>query len=179
MGRLGRFANWLQNGQPTGLQSLSTTENGAYYLNGATTDAALLAVTRKASATWVMTSEDEWYKAAYYKGGSTNAGYWDYPTSSNTPPGRDMSDASGNNANYYDTSLPHRLGQLHHGRGRVPDVGQPLWHVRSGRQRVGVERGGGIYGGRLLGSWRAWWIVQRRLLKPLGLGDPRLQLPIV
>ena len=23
-------------------------------------------------------TEDQWYKAAYYKGGSTNAGYWDY-----------------------------------------------------------------------------------------------------
>ena len=48
-----------------------------------------------------MTSEDEWYKAAYYKGGSTNAGYWDYPTSSDTAPGQDMADVSGNNANYY------------------------------------------------------------------------------
>jgi len=41
-----RFANWLHNGQPTGAQSASTTENGAYALNGATTDAALLVVTR-------------------------------------------------------------------------------------------------------------------------------------
>ena len=48
-----------------------------------------------------MPSEDEWYNAAYYKGGSTNAGYWEYPTSSNTVPGRDMADASGNNANYW------------------------------------------------------------------------------
>ncbi|HET6455337.1 MAG TPA: SUMF1/EgtB/PvdO family nonheme iron enzyme, partial [Armatimonadota bacterium] len=29
------------------------------------------------------------------------AGYWDYPTSSDTAPGQDMTDASGNNANYY------------------------------------------------------------------------------
>ena len=96
-----RFANWLHNGQPTGQQDASTTEDGAYYLNGATTNAALNAVTRKASWTWAITSEDEWYKAAYYKGGSTSAGYWDYPTSSDTAPGQDMADASGNNANYY------------------------------------------------------------------------------
>ena len=95
LGRLGRFANWLHNGQPTGAQSLSTTEDGAYSLNGATTDAALLAVTRKTDWKWAVTSEDEWYKAAYYKGGSTNAGYWDYPTSSDTAPGRDMADALG------------------------------------------------------------------------------------
>ena len=95
-----RFANWLQNGQPTGAQDLSTTEDGAYFLNGATTDSQLLAVNRKAGWRWALTSENEWFKGAYYKGGSTNAGYWDYPTGSNLAPGRDLTDASGNNANY-------------------------------------------------------------------------------
>jgi len=96
-----RFANWLHNGQPTGAQDASTTEDGAYYLNGATTDAALLAVTRKAGWTWAITSEDEWYKAAYHKNDGVTGNYFDYPTSSNTAPGRDMADASGNNANYF------------------------------------------------------------------------------
>ncbi|MCY2930765.1 MAG: SUMF1/EgtB/PvdO family nonheme iron enzyme [Planctomycetota bacterium] len=95
-----RFANWLHNGRPRGPQGLATTEDGAYYLNGATSNAALMAVTRKPGATWAIPSEDEWYKAAYYKGGSINAGYWDYPTASNTAPGRDTADASGNSANY-------------------------------------------------------------------------------
>jgi hypothetical protein len=31
-----RFSNWLHNGQPTGPQGLSTTEDGSYFLNGAT-----------------------------------------------------------------------------------------------------------------------------------------------
>jgi sulfatase modifying factor 1 len=102
-----RFANWLHNGQPTGLQDASTTEDGAYYLNGATTDAQLLAVNRKAGWTWAITSEDEWYKAAYYKGGSTSAGYWDYPTQSDIPTapsnvGSDGYTDPGNHANYYD-----------------------------------------------------------------------------
>jgi sulfatase modifying factor 1 len=96
-----RFANWLHNGQPTGSQGMTTTEDGAYYLNGATGSAQLLAVSREADWKWAVTSEDEWYKAAYYKGGGTNAGYWDYPTSSDAFPGRDMADASGNNANCY------------------------------------------------------------------------------
>jgi sulfatase modifying factor 1 len=39
--------------------------------------------------------------AAYYKGGSTNSGYWDYSTRSNTAPGTDLADVSGNNANYF------------------------------------------------------------------------------
>jgi formylglycine-generating enzyme required for sulfatase activity len=95
-----RFANWLHNGQPTGSQGLTTTEDGSYYLNGATSNTLLLAVSRESDGTWAIPSEDEWYKAAYYKGGGTGAGYWDYPTSSNTLPGKDMADASGNNANY-------------------------------------------------------------------------------
>ena len=45
-GDAARFSNWLHNGQPTGPQNASTTENGAYPLNGATTDAALNAVVR-------------------------------------------------------------------------------------------------------------------------------------
>jgi formylglycine-generating enzyme len=107
-----RFANWLHNGQPTGAQDLSTTEDGAYYLNGATTDAAILAVSRKADWKWAITSEDEWYKSAYYKGGSISAGYWDYPTSSDTAPGRDMADASGNNANCIGAPFPIDSGKF-------------------------------------------------------------------
>ncbi len=68
-----RFANWLANGQGNG-----STETGAYTLtaDGITNNT----ITRNAGATWAVTSEDEWYKAAYYKGGGPNAGYWRYPT---------------------------------------------------------------------------------------------------
>jgi formylglycine-generating enzyme required for sulfatase activity len=87
-----RFTNWLHNGQGNG-----DTENGAYTL---TVDGiANNTITRNAGATWAVTSSDEWYKAAYYKSGGTNVGYWDYATQSDVAPGRDMTDASGNNAN--------------------------------------------------------------------------------
>ena len=101
-GDAARFANWLHNGQPAGKQDLTTTEDGAYYLNGATTNAQLMIVERKTDWRWAVPTRDEWYKAAYYKGGSTNAGYFDYPTGSNEMPGRDLNDVSGNNANYLD-----------------------------------------------------------------------------
>ena len=94
-----RFTNWLQNGQKTGVQDASTTESGTYSLNGVMTPGN--SITRNTGWQYAVTSENEWYKAAYYKGGSTNAGYWSYPTSSNTPPGADMADPYGNNANYY------------------------------------------------------------------------------
>lgn len=102
-----RFANWLGNGQKTGVQDATTTETGAYTLNGYTgTDGHT--IQRNANWTWALASEDEWYKAAYYKGGSTDAGYWLYPTQSNSTPGRDVNDLAGNNANYYgyDTPIP-------------------------------------------------------------------------
>ena len=40
-GDAARFANWLHNGQLTGLQDLTTTEDGAYFLDGATSAEAL------------------------------------------------------------------------------------------------------------------------------------------
>ena len=93
-----RFTNWLDNGQPTGAQGVGTTETGAYTLNGY--DGRT--IQRNAGWTWAVTSEDEWYKAAWHKNDGVTGNYFDYPTSSNTAPGRDLADASGNNANYYD-----------------------------------------------------------------------------
>jgi len=59
-----RFANWLHNGQPTGTQGVTTTEDGAYTITpgGITANS----ITRNVGATVFLTSEDEWYKAAYY-----------------------------------------------------------------------------------------------------------------
>jgi formylglycine-generating enzyme required for sulfatase activity len=99
-GDAARFSNWLQNGQPSGSEGNGTTETGAYTLSGGTSNAALMAVARNATATYFIPTENEWYKAAYYNGGSTNVGYWTYPTKSNTAPGNTLPD-TGNNANYY------------------------------------------------------------------------------
>jgi formylglycine-generating enzyme required for sulfatase activity len=86
-GDAARFANWLHNGQPVGAQGLSTTEDGSYYLNGATTADALQNVRRQPDATWVIPSGDEWHKAAYHKNDGVTGNYWDYPTSSDSVPG--------------------------------------------------------------------------------------------
>jgi formylglycine-generating enzyme len=87
-----RFANWLNNGQG----DAGTTENGAYTL---TADAITNnTVTRNAGAVWAVTSEDEWYKAAYYDPATGN--YYGYPTSSSRQPGNNLTDPLGNNVNY-------------------------------------------------------------------------------
>lgn len=93
-----RFANWLHNGQPTGVQDANTTENGAYTLT--TTAIAANSVTRNAGWEWAVTSEHEWYKAAFHKGGHLHSGYWHYPTRSDTAPTNDLDDPTGNNANH-------------------------------------------------------------------------------
>ena len=98
-----RFANWMANGQPSGLQLDSTTEEGAYSLNGLISGAP---PTRNAvnpntglPVSHYIPTENEWYKAAYYKGGSVNAGYWAYATQSDTPPGNLLGSLP-NQANY-------------------------------------------------------------------------------
>lgn len=77
-----RFANWLHNGQGSG-----DTETGAYTLTPGGISANT--VTRNANWQWAVTSENEWYKAAYYQhvsaGGDVD-NYWLYPTSSNSMP---------------------------------------------------------------------------------------------
>ncbi|MDP6636478.1 MAG: SUMF1/EgtB/PvdO family nonheme iron enzyme [Phycisphaerae bacterium] len=85
-GDAARFANWMHNGQPSGLQGPATTEDGSYRLGGAVTRADLLAITRNPTATWVIPTEDEWYKAAFHKNDGATGNYFDYPTSSDTTP---------------------------------------------------------------------------------------------
>ncbi len=96
-GDAARFSNWLSNGMPTGAQGPATTEGGSYTLNGAVTNAALLAVTRNAGPGYFIPLEDEWYKAAYYDGDADV--YYDYPTGTDVDPDDSMFDPDpGNNA---------------------------------------------------------------------------------
>jgi len=94
-----RFANWLHNGQPIGTQNASTTEDGAYTLNGYTGwDGRGIA--RNPDALFFVPSENEWYKAAYYdsllNGGA--GGYHQWPTGvggvDNNPPSQDTGDSA-------------------------------------------------------------------------------------
>lgn len=76
-----RFANWLENGQPTGAQDSTTTEDGAYTITPA--GVADNSITSNVGATIFIPSEDEWYKAAYYNPLSKT--YFEYPAGSNAP----------------------------------------------------------------------------------------------
>ena len=107
-----RFANWLSNGMPTGAQDLTTTEDGAYFLNGVTDSTGLKAVVAGRNAPgagerfFYLPTEDEWYKAAFHKNDGDTGNYFDYATSSDTVPsyiadGGSVTDPDpGNVANY-------------------------------------------------------------------------------
>jgi formylglycine-generating enzyme required for sulfatase activity len=78
-GSCARYCNWLHNGKPTGQQVSGITENGAYNMSTNTP-------IREANALYFLATENEWYKAAFYKGNGSNSGYWSYPTQSDTAP---------------------------------------------------------------------------------------------
>ena len=90
-----RFANWLHNDQPTGAQDNTTTEDGAY--TNTAQGISNNSITRNAGATIFLTSEDEWYKAAYYDAVSTS--YFDYPAGSNAQTTCATPTATANQAN--------------------------------------------------------------------------------
>lgn len=90
-----RFANWMNNGQGSG-----DTETGSYTLLGGTaTPSNGAAVTRNAGAAIVLTSEDEWYKAAYYN--ALSASYFGYPADSNAQTTCAAPTAAPNSANCF------------------------------------------------------------------------------
>lgn len=100
-----RFANWLHNGQPTGIltgdteQDANFTENGAY-----TIDYYSIRAIRNTDAKYWIPNQDEWYKAAYHdKNAGTAEQYFDFATATNARPSNLLiSPDEGNNANCQD-----------------------------------------------------------------------------
>lgn len=76
-----RYCNWLHNNKPVGNQNTSTTEDGAYTLNGAVSGDT---IARNEVAKYYIPNENEWYKAAYYN--INNGQYNTYATNSNLSP---------------------------------------------------------------------------------------------
>ena len=145
-----RFTNWLHNGQTSGAQDNTTTEDGAYFLNGATNPNNVL-ILREPHATWFLPTEDQWYKAAFHQPageGGDSDDYWLYPTASNSEPTvatangvGDISNSGANIANYiFGTDWKRPEWQCDDGRQRGRIEREFLWHVRSSGQRLGVER---------------------------------------
>ena len=135
-GDAARFCNWLENGQPVGPEGAGTTETGSYTLNGAVTVAALFTVSKTPGATYWIPTENEWYKAAYYKTGGTNAGYWTYTTKSDTAPSSTLSATGTNNANFNSSGL----------QGSTPWILTPVGYYAGSPGPYGTyDQGGDVY----------------------------------
>ena len=129
-----RYTNWLTNGEGKG-----DTETGSYTIkDGKVTvpDHAALAAGKETK--WVLPSEDEWYKAAYYDPNKTGgAGYWRYPAKSDDAPAANI-----------DTNAPSDVGS--HAKAVSPygtyDQGGNMWEYNESRKgnKVGL-RGGSFY----------------------------------
>jgi formylglycine-generating enzyme len=108
-----RFANWLNNGQGAN----GDTETGVYAITGSGPDWTVSIPSAAQRATWaasfgkhwLLESYQEGYKAAYYKGGGVNAGYWSYATRSNTQPTSQAPPGGANSANFCDDTTGFAL----------------------------------------------------------------------
>ena len=89
-----RFANWLHNGQPTGAQDATTTEDGSYEILPGNQGYSVI---RNPGAAVVVPSVHEWYKAAFYDTGSM--GYFEYPAGSDAETTCATHSAASNTAN--------------------------------------------------------------------------------
>jgi formylglycine-generating enzyme required for sulfatase activity len=104
-----RFSNWMTNGQPSGEQNDSTTENGSYKLivDPITKETSVEKLYDTSKDMYYMPTENEWYKAAYYSPNYKNTGlpgYYLYATQSDDKPSNFLSESktSRNAANYVD-----------------------------------------------------------------------------
>ncbi|MCC6356642.1 MAG: SUMF1/EgtB/PvdO family nonheme iron enzyme [Verrucomicrobiae bacterium] len=122
-----RFVNWLENGQPTGTNQVAgVTETGSYTLftdGGSTTNVGA----RAGSATWVIPTENEWYKAAYHQpsgSGGPGDSYWLYPTQSDGVPTVGLADGTGSITNDGSNVANYNFGADWNGQdGNVTTVG--------------------------------------------------------
>ncbi len=89
--------NWYQAAAFTNWLNTSTGHEEAYQLNAELTAMTVWSsaeawqvggenLYRNKDAYYFLTSENEWYKAAYQKNDGVTADYWDYPTASNSMP---------------------------------------------------------------------------------------------
>ena len=101
-----RFVNWLQNGQGNG-----DTESGTYLISGGGTNSESVVVPDESqrmtwAATnafhWLLPSESEWYKAAYYNPG--HGTYYAYPFQSNSAPAALAPPGNSNAGNFNDAA---------------------------------------------------------------------------
>ena len=129
-----RYANWLTNGRGGG-----DTEKGPYTFKfGALTVPDHAALAAGNTTKWVLASENEWYKAAYYDPDkSGGAGYWRFPAKSDYAPAANI------NSNAPSDAGSHKNAASPYG---TYDQGGNMWEYNDNQSgnKVGL-RGGSFF----------------------------------
>ena len=154
-----KFCNWLTTG---------SAATGVYSFNGPITAPTGVTINRTyrnaGGVAYVLPSEDEWYKAAYYdpnKLGAGVGGYWDYPTKHDYPAVPDGIDFAGDTAfdavfyQGYDQGAPNSVDNAgvlsaYGTMGQGGNVWE--WNETAGSPRPGQR--GGLWGEPSSTCWR-------------------------
>jgi len=135
------FANWMTSGDVnegaydtgpgTGWGNYSASNYTGITAHDSPEMDALVATYGKV---WVIPTEDEWYKAAYHKNDGDTGNYFNYPTSSNTPPGYvdDDGELSGTSTAFADGVTDPGNYATYDGDGVTDGIGSPYYRTEVG-----------------------------------------------
>ena len=102
-GDVARLVNWLDNGQPAGGEGMSTTEERSYTLDGATSTAQLMAVTRNADARILRSHRERMVQGGLLQGRRRQCRLLDVPhAEQHAAPAMCCLSTGTNNANFHD-----------------------------------------------------------------------------
>jgi formylglycine-generating enzyme required for sulfatase activity len=114
-----------------------------------------MTVERRATARYVIPTEDEWYKAAYHKNDGVTGNYWDSPVSTDTPPTAEAPPGGTNSANFaWVVGHPTNVGAYNASASPYGtfDQGGNVWEwaeaiIRDGQYSYRLRRGASAYDG--------------------------------
>ena len=139
------FCNWLHQGCATN----ANLNKGAYYIPRDRLNRPIPTTNTLSSwAVFRLPTEDEWYKAAFYKANSANAGYWAYSTRNDSPPASTQSGSSQNSA-HYGTNAPVPVGSFAGTTSAygIYDMAGNAWEMFNATNKYGVNYIGGGFDG--------------------------------
>jgi len=147
------FCNWLTSGDihqgayDTSVEANWNSSDASWYTGITPHDSAAMdALVATYGRAWVLPTEDEWYKAAYYDPSLDGGvgGYHDYPAGSDSPPGfvDDLGNLSGTGAPFTEGGVDPGSYATYDGDAGTWGIGDPYVRTEVGEW----ENSGSPYG---------------------------------